>query len=76
MIEFEFEKLLGSSAPDPGCDESGELMDEYCELMLRGEAVPDRYTAFLTHMSNCTACREDMESLMAVLREQEKTNRR
>jgi len=76
MIEFEFEKLLGSSAPDPGCDESGELMDEYCELVLRGEAVSDRYTAFLTHMFNCTACREDMETLLAVLREQGKTNRR
>ncbi|PYO79122.1 MAG: hypothetical protein DMD63_05230 [Gemmatimonadetes bacterium] len=75
MIEFDFEKLLGSSAPDPGCDDSGELMDEYCELVLRGDAVPDRYTAFLTHMTNCAACREDMESLLAVLRQGEKTGR-
>ena len=75
MIEFDLQKLLGSSDPDPGCDHSGELMDEYCELVLRGEAVSDRYAAFLTHMSNCTACREDMETLLAVLREQEKTSR-
>jgi hypothetical protein len=75
VIESEFQKLLGSNAPDPGCDDSGELMDEYCELMLRGEALPDRYTAFLTHIANCTACREDTESLLAALREQEKKSR-
>lgn len=72
MIDFEFEKLLGSDAPDPGCDHSGEMMDEYCELVLRGDALPDRFAAFLTHVGNCTACREDTESLLAVLREQEK----
>ncbi|HEU4880236.1 MAG TPA: hypothetical protein VFT21_12320 [Gemmatimonadaceae bacterium] len=75
MIESEIRKLLGSDAPDPGCDHSGELMDEYCELVLHGDALPDRYTAFLTHMANCTACREDMESLLAALRDQEKESR-
>ena len=72
MNESELQKLLGSDAPDPGCDHSGELMDEYCELVLRGEALPDHYAAFLTHLGNCTACREDTESLLAALREQEK----
>lgn len=72
MIEPELHELLGSNAPDPGCDDSGELMDEYCELVLRGEALPNRYTSFLTHIANCIACREDMESLLAALREQEK----
>lgn len=75
MIEHEFQELLGSSEPDPGCDDSGELMDEYCELVFRGEALPDQYTAFLTHIANCIACREDTESLLAALREQEKTKR-
>lgn len=75
MIESEIRKLLGSDAPDPGCDHSGELMDEYCELVLHGDALPDRYTTFLTHMANCTACREDMESLLAALREQEEESR-
>jgi hypothetical protein len=75
MTESEIEKLLGNSDPDPGCVDSGELMDEYCELVLRGDVLPARYTAFLTHITNCTACREDTESLLAVLREQEKTSR-
>ena len=51
MIESKLHELLGSNAPDPGCDGSGELMDEYCELVLRGDALPGRYTAFLTHIA-------------------------
>jgi hypothetical protein len=33
--------------------------------------VSDRFAEFLTHMHNCTACREDMEGLLAMLRQQE-----
>lgn len=74
MTESPLRKLLGSTAPDPGCEASGELMDEYCELVCRGDPLSDRYAEFLTHMANCTACREDMESLLAVLREEEDTS--
>jgi hypothetical protein len=70
MTKFDLHKLLGSGDPDPGCDEAGELMDAYCELVARGEPVPDRYTEFLTHMHNCPACREDMEGLLAMLQQQ------
>lgn len=70
MTESDLRTLLGSPDPDPGCDHSGELMDEYCELVCRGEPVPERFAEFLTHMANCTACREDTEALLAVLREQ------
>jgi hypothetical protein len=68
MTDSELQKLLGSAEPDPGCDHSGELMDEYCELVARGEPLPDRFATFLTHMANCAACREDTEGLLAVLR--------
>lgn len=73
MTDSDLEKLLGSADPDPGCDASGELLDEYCELVARGEPVPDRFAEFLTHMRNCVACREDTEGLLAVLREQEES---
>jgi hypothetical protein len=46
-------------------------MDAYCEARFRGEAVSDKFASFLTHIANCTACREDTESLLAWLREQE-----
>jgi hypothetical protein len=71
MTESELERLLGNDRPDPGCDHSGDLMDEYCELVLRGELLPDRFAVFVTHIANCTACREDTESLLTLLREQD-----
>jgi len=71
MTNFNLQKLIGSADVDPGCDDAGELMDAYCELVARGEPVSDRYAEFLTHMHNCTACREDMEGLLAMLRQQE-----
>jgi hypothetical protein len=71
MTDIDFRKLLGSDDSDPGCEDAGELMDAYCEAVARGEPVSDRYAEFLTHMGNCTACREDMEGLLAMLREQE-----
>jgi hypothetical protein len=76
MNDFDLEKLLGTADSDPGCDEAGELMDAYCELVARGEPISDRYAAFLTHMANCTACREDMEGLLAALRELEEPDPR
>lgn len=75
MSDIDLDRLLGSPNTDPGCDEAGELMDVYCELVSRGEPVSDRYAEFLTHMSNCTACREDMEGLLAMLRGQEEGSR-
>lgn len=75
MSDIDLDRLLGSPNTDPGCDEAGELMDVYCELVSRGEPVSDRYAEFLTHMSNCAACREDMEGLLAILRGQEEGSR-
>lgn len=76
MNDFDLERILGSPDSDPGCEEAGELMDAFCELVARGEPVSDRYAEFLTHMTNCRACREDMEGLLAMLRDQERSNQR
>ena len=76
MTESDLERLLGSADPDPGCDHSGELMDAYCELMARGEPLSDRFAEFLTHIANCTACREDTEGLLAALRGGEQSGTR
>jgi hypothetical protein len=76
MTDFNLRRLLGSPDTDPGCEEAGELMDAYCELLARGAPVTDRYAEFVTHMKNCTACREDMDGLLAVVREQEQSDDR
>jgi hypothetical protein len=69
MTDIDLDRLLGSAHDDPGCNEAGELMDAYCELVSRGEPVTGQYDEFITHMANCAACREDMEGLLASLRD-------
>jgi len=70
MRRPDLEKLLGSSAPDPGCDAGLDVIDEYCDAVARGEALSARFAEFRTHLENCAACREDAESLIAALRDE------
>lgn len=70
MRKADVEKLLGSSAQDPGCDAGLDLIDEYCEAVLRGERLSSRFDEFRTHLGNCAACREDTENLLAALRDE------
>lgn len=70
MRKLDLEKLLGTPAPDPGCDAGLDLIDEYCEAVLRGDPLSERFTDFRTHLGNCAACREDTESLLAALRDE------
>jgi len=49
-------------------------MDEYCEAVFRGEGFSAHFAEFRAHIANCTACREDTESLLALLREQDSNN--
>ena len=71
MIDDRLEQILGTMGRDPGCDAGMDFIDEYCDLVARGDPVPGRFTDFLTHLGNCRACREDTDSLLAVVREQE-----
>jgi hypothetical protein len=52
--------LLGPSEPEIGCDECFDRLDEYVE----GSAVP----GMAAHLDGCPACREDYESLLALVR--------
>jgi hypothetical protein len=70
MNDHQLDELLGSDRRDPGCDAGLDLFDEYCEAVDRGYPLGERFTDFLTHLSNCVACREDAEALIAVLRDQ------
>jgi hypothetical protein len=70
MSEPLLRRLLGTADHDPGCDAGLDVIDVYCEAVLRGDPVSDRFREFMTHLANCTTCREDTESLLAVLRDQ------
>jgi hypothetical protein len=55
--------LLGPAGPEIGCDECFERLDEYVE----NRAVP----GMAAHLEGCPACREDYESLLALVRADE-----
>jgi len=67
MTDATRERLLGEPGPDPGCEAAFEELDRYCEAVRAGESVAGRFEAFLRHLGNCDACREDTEGLLAAL---------
>jgi hypothetical protein len=74
MTDHSLDQLLGTTGRDPGCDAGLDFIDEYCDLVHRGEPVPERFNDFLTHVINCRACREDTESLLAAIRAEDDRN--
>jgi hypothetical protein len=60
-------RLLGPTGPEVSCDECFELLDEYVELEAAG-ANPDAcLPGMRAHLDGCPACREDHESLRALV---------
>lgn len=72
MTDHRLDQLLGTAGRDPGCDAGLDFIDEYCDLVLRGDPIPQRFAEFITHIGNCVACREDTEGLLAALRTERK----
>jgi hypothetical protein len=61
------ERLLGPRGTEVSCDECFELLDEYVELELDGRAADDRIPGLRAHLDGCPACREEYESLRALV---------
>ncbi len=61
-------RLLGNARRDSGCDAGFAVMDRYVEAALRGENVERVFPEVVAHLENCTACREDVEGLLAAIR--------
>jgi hypothetical protein len=60
-------RLLGPATPEVGCDECFEELDRYVELELRGADADAAIPGLRAHLSGCPACREEHESLRALL---------
>ena len=60
-------RLLGPAGPEIGCDECFERLDEYVELELRSADADARVPGMRAHLVGCPACREEHESLRALL---------
>jgi hypothetical protein len=60
-------RLLGSPAPDIGCEQCFELLDVYVEAELAGEDAERRAPGMRAHLDGCPACAEEHDSLRELL---------
>jgi hypothetical protein len=62
-------RLLGPAEPELLCDECFERLDEYVELERAGAKADDLIPGMRAHLEGCPACREEHESLRALVEE-------
>jgi len=60
-------RLLGPAGPEIGCDACFEELDRYVELEVAGEDADAAVPGLRAHLDGCPACREEHESLHALL---------
>jgi hypothetical protein len=66
-LEQALGRLLGPEAPEVGCDECFAGLDEYVELELAGADTDALLPRLRAHLEGCPACREEYESLVALV---------
>jgi hypothetical protein len=59
--------LLGPSEPEIGCEACFEQLDRYVELELAGADADTAIPGLRAHLEGCPACREEHESLRALV---------
>lgn len=59
--------LLGPAAPEIGCDECFARLDGYVEVEVSGEDADVAVPGLRAHLDGCPACREEHESLRALV---------
>jgi hypothetical protein len=60
--------VAGTVDEEAGCDDVYELIDQYAEMVLRGEPAASLLPEVEHHLSLCPPCREEFEALLAILR--------
>lgn len=60
-------RLLGPAAPEVGCEACFAELDRYVELELAGEDADAAIPGLRAHLEGCPACREEHESLVALV---------
>jgi hypothetical protein len=60
-------RLLGPAEPEVGCDVCFEELDRYVELELAGADAEAAIPGLRAHLVGCPACREDHDSLVALV---------
>jgi hypothetical protein len=67
LIEQALLRLLGPDGPEIGCDECFAELDRYVEIELARSEPDAGMPGFAAHLAGCPACREDYESLKALV---------
>ena len=60
-------RVLGPAGPELTCEQCFEHLDRYVELELAGHDADAAVPGMPAHLEGCPACREDHESLTALL---------
>ena len=71
-LEQTLKGLLGPAEPEVGCDVCFDELDRYVELELAGQDADASIPGLRAHLAGCPACREEHESLRALLSSQNK----
>jgi predicted anti-sigma-YlaC factor YlaD len=61
------DRLLGPPEPEVGCDICFDVLDRYVELELAGVDADAAVPGLRPHLAGCPACREEYESLRALV---------
>jgi anti-sigma factor RsiW len=60
-------RLLGPESSEIGCDECFEQLDRYVDLEVAGHDADAALPGLRAHLDGCPACREEHESLRALV---------
>jgi hypothetical protein len=60
-------RLLGPAGPEVSCDVCFDELDRYVELEAAGRDADAVIPGFRAHLKGCPACREEHESLYALV---------
>ncbi|HST18903.1 MAG TPA: hypothetical protein VLK36_14650 [Gaiellaceae bacterium] len=62
------DRLIGPAGPEVGCDVCFEQLDQFVELELAGADLDAALPGLRAHLDGCPACREEHDSLLALVR--------
>jgi hypothetical protein len=66
-IRQALDRLLGPAQPEVGCDVCFEQLDRYVDLEAAGADADAAVPGLRAHLDGCPACREEYESLLALV---------
>jgi hypothetical protein len=66
-LEQTLGRLLGPEGPEVDCDTCFQELDRYVELEVAGQDANAAIPGLLAHLEGCPACREEHESLLALV---------